>query len=443
MAKRRKASAGQTRGTAGPRRILATLPDALGAQSVIVVAGTQAKPVLALLLVKADEGIADASIIRCHDRNEAAAILQEYRPLAPHELSIEMGRTLLSAALHDGAPAPDWPEAARLTGLHSLKPKRVTGTDWAGVLDPLGTRLDVSTRQGAAAALEAVKPARAWAARHPMIQTWAEDVACLQEADADPNDDPERLAAYVWPYVAWNRFLWMEVFLRAAAVLRDNHDDWDGLAQSGFALLRTAEVETLPIVQVIAEQTVRGFQDAHAGAPAQGEDQGLLVETSDVPAEAGELERLLGRAGVEANVMWLDGFMTACELAPEPTSHQTWAHDLIRGGDIRRHRDATHRLLDLALQRYETLLEALNDADAIHDSVAAVSDADLAAWARGFVAATERLPDAWPAKSLRPADRAWLDALAALAHDGTPIPDRQGLAAWLAERAEITARPDA
>jgi yecA family protein len=166
------------------------------------------------------------------------------------------------------------------------------------------------------------------------------------------------------------------------------------------------------------------------------------VGTSDVPAEPGELERLLGRAGAEADAMWLDGFMTGCELAPEPTSHEAWAQDLIRHGDIRQDRDAMHRLLDLALQRYETLLEALNEPDAIHDSVDAVSDTDLAAWARGFVAATERLPNAWPAKSLRPADRAWLDAIAALARDHAPIPDRGGLAAWLADRAEITARPD-
>ena len=122
MAKRRKPAAGRTRGTAQPRRILATLPDALGAQSVIVVAGTQTKPLLALMLIKPDAGIADANIIRCHDRNEAAAILQEYRPLAPHELSIAMGRTLLSAALGDGVPAPDWPEAACVTGLNDLEP---------------------------------------------------------------------------------------------------------------------------------------------------------------------------------------------------------------------------------------------------------------------------------------------------------------------------------
>ena len=442
MAKRRKPAAGRTRGTAQPRRILATLPDALGAQSVIVVAGTQTKPLLALLLIKPDAGIADANIIRCHDRNEAAAILQEYRPLAPHELSIAMGRTLLSAALGDGAPAPDWPEAACVTGLNDLEPTPLHGTDWASVLDPLGTRLDVSTLQGAAAALEAVKPARAWAARHPMIQTWEEEIACLQQANADPNDDPERLAAYVWPYVAGNRFLWMEVFLRAAAVLRDNHDDWYGLAQSGFALLRTAEVETLPIVQVIAQQTVQRFREEPGGSAA-ADDPGLLVGTSGVPAEPGELERLLGRAGAEADAMWLDGFMTGCELAPEPTSHEAWAQDLIRHGDIRQDRDAMHRLLDLALQRYETLLEALNEPDAIRDSVAAVSEADLCAWARGFTAATERMSGAWPAERLRPADRTWLDALAALARDGTPIADRPSLAAWLAKRAEITARPEA
>lgn len=444
MAKRRKPAAGRTRGTAQPRRILATLPDALGAQSVIVVAGTQTKPLLALMLIKPDAGIADANIIRCHDRNEAAAILQEYRPLAPHELSIAMGRTLLSAALGDGVPAPDWPEAACVTGLNDLEPTPLAGTDWASVLDPPGTQLDTSTPQGAEA-VAAIKPARAWAARHPMIQTWEEDVACLQEAradpNADPNADPGRLAAYVWPYVARNRFLWVEVFLRAAAVLRESHDDWHGLAQSGFALLQTAEVETLPLAQVIAEQTVQRFREEPDGSAA-ADNQGLLVGTSDVPAEPGELERLLGRAGAEPDAIWLDGFMTGCELAPEPTSHEAWAQDLIRHSDIRQDRDAMHRLLDLALQRYETLLEALNEPDAIRDSVAAVSEADLCAWARGFTAATERMSGAWPAESLRPADRTWLAALAALARDGTPIADRPGLAAWLAERAEITSSPD-
>jgi hypothetical protein len=160
------------------------------------------------------------------------------------------------------------------------------------------------------------------------------------------------------------------------------------------------------------------------------------------PAEPGELESLLDRAGAEANVMWLDGYMTACELAPEPTRFETWATDFVDGSDLRQDYDATIRLLDLALQRFETLLEALNDPDAIQDSVAGVCDTDLAAWARGFTAATERLPGAWPANSLRAADRTWLDALSALARDGTPIADRPALATWLADRAEITAQPD-
>ena len=441
MAQQRKSGANARGGTRGPRRILATLPDAVGAQSVIVVAGTPNKPVLALLLLKIGEGIKDATVIPCHDRNEASEIVQEHRPLAPYDLSPGLGRTLIAAALAEGATAEDWPEAARRTGLDKLPPYPVAGRDWLTVLDPDGTKLNTPTQERPDAARAALISAGDWAERHPMVGTWEEDLACFIDAGADPNAHRRELYEYVYPAIQRNRALWLEILLRAAVVLQDNHDDWFAMALNAAAFDEMSDVRDVPVAHAIAGATARSFHENPQGYPAEATDDGAAMEPGP-PAEPGELESLLERAGAEADVMWLDGYMTACELAPEPTGHETWARDLISGGDLSRDRDGTIRLLDLALQRFETLLEALNDPDAIRDSVAGVSDADLGAWARGFTAATERLPGAWPANSLRAADRTWLDALSALARHGTPIADRPGLAAWLADRAEITARPD-
>jgi hypothetical protein len=213
------------------------------------------------------------------------------------------------------------------------------------------------------------------------------------------------------------------------------------MALNAAAFDEMRDVREVPFAHLVAGYTARSFHENPQGYPTNATDDGATMEPGP-PAEPGELESLLERAGAEAHVMWLDGYMTACELAPEPTRFETWARDFIDGSDLRQDYGATIRLLDLALQRFETLLEALNDPDAIRDSVANVADADLAAWARGFTAATQRLPRAWPADSLRAADRTWLDALATLARDGAPIPDRPALAAWLAERAEITENPD-
>ncbi|MDZ7714220.1 MAG: UPF0149 family protein [Rhodovibrio sp.] len=449
MATQRKTAATRSAGKPKPRRMLATLPDAVGAQSVIVVAGTQSKPVLALLLLKIGEGIKDATVIPCEDRNDAAAIIQEYQPLAPQELPLDLGRSLIAAALYEGAPAEDWPEAARRTGLDNVSPRACSGRDWLRVLDPDGDILTTSSQERAAAARAALCEAADWAERHPMVGAWEEDLACLIDAGADPNAHRRELYEYVYPAIDRNRALWQEILLRAAVVLRHYHDDWFGLALNAAALDEMTDLRRVPVAQVIAGYTARTFHDNPHGQPDHGQpddagDDGHsgTVVAPGPPAEAGELERLLARAGVEADVMWLDGYLSACELAPEPTNQEAWANDLVTQGEIRRDIDDAKRLVDLALQRFATLLEALDDPEAIRDSVAGVSEADLGAWARGFTAACERLPGSWPADSLRPADRTWLDALASLARDGTPIADRPGLAAWLAERAEITASPD-
>ena len=441
MAQQRKSGANARGGTRGPRRILATLPDGAGAQSVIVVAGTPNKPVLALFLLKIGEGIKDATVIPCQDRNEASEIIQEHRPLAPYDLSPELGRTLIAAALAEGALAEDWPEAARRTGLDKLPQYPIAGRDWLTVLDPDGDVLTTRTPERADAAKAAFRTAADWDERHPMVRTWEEDLSCLIDGGADPNAHRRDLYEYVYPVVDRNRPLWAEVLLRAAVVLRENHEDWFAMALNAAAFDEVSDVRKIPFAQVIAGYTARSFHENPQGYPAEATDDGATMEPGP-PAEPGELESLLKRAGAEADVMWLDGYMTACELAPEPTRFETWAPDFIDGSDLRHDYGATIRLLDLALQRFETLLEALNDPASIQDSVAGVSDTDLATWARGFTAATQRLPGAWPADGLRPTDRARLDALSALARDGTPIPDRPALAAWLTERAEITSDPD-
>lgn len=445
MAQQRKsrAQAGGGGGARGARRILATLPDGGGAQSVVVVAGTPNKPVLALLLLKIGEGIKDATVIACQDRNEAAGIIQEHRPLCPQELPLDLGRTLIAAALAEGAPAPDWPEAARQTGLDKLSPFPIAGRDWLDVIDPTGDILTTGAQERADSARAALLAASDWADRHPLVGTWEEDLACLIDAGADPNAYRRELYEYVYPAVERNRALWREILLRAAAILRDNHDDWFGMALNAAAFDEMADVRDVPVAHAIAGYTARTFHENPHGPPAAPDDGsgGMLVEPGP-PAEPGELERLLAEAGVEADVMWLDGYLSACELAPEPTNQEVWANDLVTRGDIRRHIDAAKRLVGLALRRFETLLEALDDPEAIRASVADVSEADLGAWARGFAAATERLPGSWPAESLRESDRTWLNALSALARDGTPIADRKGLSAWLAERAEITSSPD-
>ncbi|WP_200342284.1 UPF0149 family protein [Rhodovibrio sodomensis] len=444
MASKRKSSKGTGGAATGTRRILATLPDAVGAQTVIVVAGSQSKPVLALLLLKIGEGIKDATVVPCHDRDDAAEIIQQHQPLSPQDLPLDLGRTLIVAALSEGAPAPDWPEAARRTGLDKLRRFPIAGRDWLGVLDPDGTILTTATQERADAARTALLAAADWAERHPIVGTWEEDPACLIDAGADPNAHRRELYEYVYPAVERNRPLWREILLRAAVVLREKHDDWFGMALNAAAFDEVTDVRDVPVAHVIAGYTARSFHDTPDGRPADpNDDAGGAAVDLGPPAAPGELERLLAQAGAEADVMWLDGYMTACELAPEPTGYETWVRDLLSGGDVLDDREAAQRLLDLVVQRFETLLEALNDSQAIRDSVADVAGADLAAWARGFTAATRRLPGSWPAERLRETDRAWLDALAGLGRDGTRIAERDGLAAWLAERAEITARPDA
>jgi yecA family protein len=434
--------------------VLATLPDASGAQQVTLVTGAANKPVIVSLLTKIGVGIQDAMSLRCGDRNEAEAFMTDLESLAPLDISFDTARTLLAAALHEGVGTDAWPEAARLAGLDDLAPRPIAGTAWAELLDPDGTALDMSTQDRMDAATDAMLGARVWPDRYAMVAHWLEDITCL--ADADETTDHHELMAYVWPAIARRSDLWTEILLRAAWVLQNGHDDWVGFAHSGLTLPQTEDPGVVPAMQMVAAQTVAAFlydPEAARGGGDGGGDSGdsggggggldIAADGSGPPPAEGELERLLARAGAEADAEWLEGYLTACELAPEAIGPETWVTNLIAAGELAQDRQSLQRLAELVLQRYATLLDSLDDPAAVHDSVAGVSDSALAAWARGMADAVDRHPQAWRGEAMRAADRAWLDALAAFGRRDGPPPDRARLASWLIDRAELTAQPEA
>lgn len=429
-------------------RLLASLPDGAGAQSLMAAVSRGGRRGLACVLLKAGQGVADAFLLPASSAADQRRLLARMaEETGAGEVAPGLAATLIGFGLAEGRAAGRMPPA----GLVELIPifgdaaLRPGPEDAEGLLAAIGGRAALAAEPAGARRLLCDLSA-GWAETWEVAESWFEDSDALA-ARVGRARTPGGVARAVWAHLETRRGFWARLFAVAAATLRagraaeeETPPAWLTFAAVAEALLDGVPLKRLPAMQEIAAATRAALA---AGGLA-------MAEPPEAPEAPGELAGLLAAVapagGPVPTPAWLDGFLTAMLVAPRPVAPETWAGALLGGlefpGEAR-----LQRFLGLLTARLDRLAEAL-DAGAAGSgggsrggggtgairAVLPAEPAALAAWAAGFAALVAAARGPWSRRGLARDDRHLLDLLAAAAGGADPAPLAPLLPAWLAER---------
>lgn len=436
-------------------RVLATIPDGAGAQTVAVATSSSDGQAVAMVLLKHGEGVKDAYMVPCTSPDEQNRMLTRLAELDAVDVTPAILTDLLAAAIAEslaaGAPpAHGLTDVAAMSGLDELRPQTKTPADWLALADP-EDRLAALSKQARG---RRITESADWPNRFALVETWFEGGGLV--GDMGPMPGSAALQGAVRRGLEARRGRWAELMLRAAAVLRAAGAQADALAfaATGQALLDGRPLKKTPIMSYIADASVdmyyaesaaqRSGFGGQAGELAAGSDQDdEEVETEGTawtweaaePAASGELERVLADAGRPASPDWLDGYVAAVAIAPRPPELGQWLNALLAEADGLRDAVSAARFVDLILQRYATLQQQLDDVALVRETLEAKADDALQAWAQGLCDGMAAHSEAWPQRALRGDDKTVLRTIRAIAEGQGATTPPELIASWLAARA--------
>lgn len=259
-----------------------------------------------------------------------------------------------------------------------------------------------------------------------------------------------------------------DAIMAAAARAIDRDRDWwarlcaitaaaSGASTAGFGnppalpfalaardLLAGRPVLEIPVMRVVAENTVRAFRPPLA-KPRLPRRETVRIEGAVPQGDPAILRRVLARAGLGENGLgenrlgenrlgeaWLDGYLVALAAAPRLPAPDRWLNPLV--ARLRPEgRDEVVAIIEPVLARATLLDETCADAAAMRTLLAGYDRAALDAFGRGFAALAEAVPSAFAAKAVGDAGRRMLRTLAAGNAKGAIEAVRPLLPAWIAK----------
>ncbi|OSP53727.1 UPF0149 family protein [Pseudoruegeria sp. SK021] len=440
-AMRRGVSGGEATRPWAVHKILATLPDGTGSQSVAVSLERGNQRALAMLLLKQDFGVKDAYLIACPSATEQRRILDSLETdtdaltATPDYLVAALELALADGLAHGRPPAPGLVEVVDVCGLTGLRPQHQTTAELLRALDPQGRIAALSPQ----ARGRLINASEVWPDAHDMLDSWFEDGDACREV-LDVPRAPRRMETALWTWLDSRRDWWARIIARSAQLLLDTgHADAQSFIATAQSLIEGRPLRKIPVMAEVHDLTIGSW--LHNGAEdAVGPDlDGSLLEDLDdlppmpAPEASGELPKLLKGAALSPG--WIDGYLVSICVAPKPVTPDRWVQPLLTAALPVLTDRHLQRFLDLMMFRYDAALDQLADPATCEAALAAMSPGSLGDWCAGFLAGKQNFKSSWPAKTLGPADKAILRQITqrteAPATDVPPSPD---LAAWLIRR---------
>ena len=391
-----------------PARFLAALPAGSGMQHLAAALDPADGPACAVVVVKAGHGVTIAHIFRDDEALSAASNLED--ELGALDVPFQAFETALSAAIADGL-AEGRPPPARLIDvaagfdLSELRPRAMTARDWLAELDPGGAiaGLPDGERDGL------IRRSSAWPDDRPIMDTWFEGTALLDES-LKTADGPRQTLEAFRARLEERRGDWALLVLRAAHVLKAAGDaDWRSFAAVASALLDGRALKGIPVMDRIFLATVDAWHEEERRLRAG--DAGHPDPLAALAAAAAWPE---GDLHCAASLAWLDGYVAAAVLAPREPRPAEWLHALadgVRGIGG----EGTGEFLRRAPERHNEFDRRIGESGFAADALAALGDGELTDWARGFAQGVRILDDDWPRDELEIEDYPALSLLTALA----------------------------
>lgn len=400
-------------------RAASSLPDGVGAQSLIASVQIGGRRAVAMCMLKQSHGVKDAFLIPCdsatRQKTLLARILDEIDTidLPPAALPAILARGLGEALALGLLPAPGMVDMAEIWGPDALSPQPFATADILATLGPA---------PGAAEDGAQIAASATWADRFPHLDSWFEDTGLLRAALARARTDTGREAA-VWKHLATRRDVWARIIATSAAVLQAGQDPaWRSFVAVARALAGDRALKRIPILHDIVAMTLEAWADDGAGAAQEEDHEGgdaLLAEVD--------------LAGAGLRDAFLNGYLTAVSIAPVAPAPEVWLGTLLGGiefpGD-----GAINRVMAAISARMDQIEQAAPDPVVMAARIATLGAQGLQDWCAGFAALVTAAPRAWPARSLGTDDKRLLRALKQVA-EGDPDPALISiLPAWIAQR---------
>ena len=394
-------------------RAAASLPDGVGAQSLIAAVQIGSRRAVAMAMLKQGHGVKDAFLIPCASATEQktllARVLDEIDSidLPPAALAAILARGLGEGLALGRPPAPGMVDMAEVWGAEALSPKPFGTADVLAALGPTPGPADDSALIAASAT---------WADRFSHLDSWFEDTGPLREALARARTDAGREAA-VWKHLATRREAWARTIVASAAVLQAGQDPiWPSFAAVARALIGDRPLKRIPILHDIVAMTLEAWAAGEGAAPEDAADGG---------------ETLLAEAGL--GDPFLDGYLTALCIAPVAPAPEVWLGTLL--GRIEFPGEGSINPVMAAISaRVDRIEEAAPDPVAMAAQISPLDAEGLQDWCAGFHALVTAAPRSWPARSLGPDDKRLLRTLSQVAEGRTDPTLAAVLPAWISQR---------
>jgi hypothetical protein len=394
-------------------RAAASLPDGVGAQSLIAAVQIGSRRAVAMAMLKQGHGVKDAFLIPCTSATEQktllARILDEIDSidLPPAALAAILARGLGEGLALGRPPAPGMVDMAEVWGAEALSPQPFGTADVLAALGPTPGPADDSALIAASAT---------WADRFSHLDSWFEDTGPLREALARARTDAGREAA-AWKHLATRREAWARTIAASAAVLQAGQDPiWPSFAAVARALIGDRPLKRIPILHDIVAMTLEAWAAGEGAAPEEAPDGG---------------ETLLAEAGLSD--AFLDGYLTALCIAPVAPAPEVWLGTLL--GRIEFPGEGSiNRVMAAISARVDRIEEAAPDPVAMAAHLSPLDAERLQDWCAGFHALATAAPRSWPARSLGPDDKRLLRTLSQVAEGRTDPTLAAVLPTWISQR---------
>ncbi|HEV7267332.1 MAG TPA: UPF0149 family protein [Falsiroseomonas sp.] len=415
------------------QRVVASLPDGAGAQSIAALVQQGRRRGVALLLLKQGHGVKDAFIQACSSAREQEGLLAEIGgqialiEMHPDHVAAALSRALGDGAAHDSLPPPGLIDMTGIWGGEMLGP---VPSDTRAIMAAIGADEALAARTDAEReGLLGVAGATVADQRH--FDAWFEDTSELAERLAKTRGDRQRQAA-AWKYLETRRDWWARQLAVCAATLKasfaPNQADWLSFAAGAQALLDQRPLRRIPVMEHIVPRSLgvadsRSMSERPAGAP--------LHVAAPRPEKRGELARLLSAAAISE--AYVQGYLTGLAVCPRPVSIESWLGPLLGGIELRGE-GKIQRAVDLVIMRANQIDEETADQETVKGWIAALDDSGLRDWTKGFSTLVAATRGAWSARVLAPAERRTVENLHVAAKGGELDPLRAVLPAWIAAR---------
>ncbi len=432
---RREAAGGAIPGPWTVHRLVTTLPDGTGSQSIMASVSRGSRKCIATLLLKAGHGIKDAYAIPCtsaKDQRRTFAELEEVVPV--RDVPADYLPMALAAALGEGLarglpPAPGFLEVAEMVGLPDIAPLEGGSAPLLEIADPEAHLAALTKNKRGRLIAQSIE----WVRDHEITSSWFVSDAILS-AKLDEAKTERQAERVVWAHLETQREFWSSLFARSAAIQRAvGSEDWLTFAAVVDGLVSGRALKRIPIFEMIAALTLdiaeqRGVDGLAAEqefpeAPVADDDFDPGIE----PERTGELGRLLQKTPLSPDM--IDGYLTAVIVAPRFVTPTDWLPPLL-GGINFPGGNKLQRILDIIMLRYGAVEASLYE-DGIGSGPRKLSARKFEAWLAGFAQASD-IASAWPKRELTKDDQKIL-RLIKEAGQGDPIQDtlKPLLPSWL------------